>query len=610
MSNSANEVSLRNQKPQAWYHAIVLLTVLPLAGCIASKPGSGGGQQTRIQVTVSPSTQPPVSVPVSTSTPSTQQFTATVTGTSNTAVTWSLSLAPNQVAGCTNSGMGTAGLGSFVTTGSDSMTYTAPTSLSASPCGIAITATASDNTTTGQALASVHVVVTISPSGAQNIGQSANLQFTASVAGTTNQAVNWFPVSQTPNVGSGMFDPAPANSGLYVAPDLGTATSATATITAVSQFDSLQQSPATTMNIAVSDPLGTVVSYSNVSPCPNNGGLTSGNPTCFQINTSCPGVADMSAYIKVNTPAGTPLGTVIFGTGSGGSTLYDSDPDFTDMSINFNGGLFVVQGVFNAGFNTVQISFGSPFNTATPNGWLQGPGGVRRLACRYATVADWIYKNPTIINPLNTSATNSAPMCATGNSGGSGALAYAVTDYGLGSEFAMIEPTSGPVMTSLNKGCNACNQFNGPSATLCPSKLTPTDMCYSLADAAIIDSAYQTAGSTTPQLCTAGVNGDNINYNRFLSDSILSTPTPKTIPLHGTNVSMVFGGTDTTNAIPQGQTWRVSAAPANPAPGSNNPPYTCPASAPHAIPFDPAGAQQIVNDIVGNAAQNIVGLCK
>ena len=219
-------------------------------------------------VTVSPSTQPPVSVPVSTSTPSTQTFSATVTGTSNTAVTWSLSLAPNQNAGCINSGSGATGLGSFVSTGPGTMTYTAPTMLTGSPCGIAITATASDNVTTGQALASVHVVVTISPAGTQNIGQSENLQFTAHVDGTTNQAVNWFPVAGNGGAGAGQFDTAPANAGLYYAPELGTATSATTTITAVSQFDPTTQSLPTTMNVLTSDPLGTVDSYSDVSPCP------------------------------------------------------------------------------------------------------------------------------------------------------------------------------------------------------------------------------------------------------------------------------------------------------------------------------------------------------
>src|SRR5258708_40213659 len=125
----------------------------------------------------------------------------------------------------------------------------------------------------------------VTTTGTQNIGQGADLQFTASVAGTTNQAVNWFPVAGTGGAGSGQFDTAPANAGLYYAPELGTATSATTTITAVSQFDPTTQSPPTTMNVLTSDPLGTVNSYSNVSPCPSNGGLTTADPTRFQLKT-------------------------------------------------------------------------------------------------------------------------------------------------------------------------------------------------------------------------------------------------------------------------------------------------------------------------------------
>src|SRR5258708_11802400 len=128
----------------------------------------------------------------------------------------------------------------------------------------------------------------VTTTGTQNIGQGADLQSTESVAGTTNQAVNWFPVAGNGGAGSGQFDTAPANAGLYYAPELGTATSATTTITAVAQFDPTQQSLPTTMNVLSSDPLGTVASFTNVSPCPSNGGLTSGKPTCFPLNTSCP----------------------------------------------------------------------------------------------------------------------------------------------------------------------------------------------------------------------------------------------------------------------------------------------------------------------------------
>jgi hypothetical protein len=120
----------------------------------------------------------------------------------------------------------------------------------------------------------------------------------------------------------------------------------------------------------------------------------------------------MTAYVKVNAPpaSATPKGTVLFLIGRGGDGLYDSNPDWAF-------GYLTVETVYNASYNTVQISFGSPFTSAQPNGWLQGPGGVRRLACRYATVVDWVYNNPKMINS-NTTATVSKPLCATANSGG------------------------------------------------------------------------------------------------------------------------------------------------------------------------------------------------
>src|SRR5207302_3344624 len=138
------------------------------------------------------------------------------------------------------------------------------------------------------------------------------------------------------------------------------------------------------------------------------------------------------AYLKVYTPSAAPIGTVLFGVGTGGSGLYE------DPKTGYTDGSTTVGDVLNAGYNTVQGSFGAPFDQgSTPRGWLTGPGGVRRLACRYATVADWVYNHPAIINP-GVSVANSAPMCATGNSGGSAAIAYAVYEYGLSSEFKMI----------------------------------------------------------------------------------------------------------------------------------------------------------------------------
>jgi hypothetical protein len=575
---------LLNSNYQLCLRAIALSAVLSLPGCIAHAPGSGGGQQQRIVVTVSPN-------PISIAFGATQQFTAAVTGNSNTAVTWSVS--------------STANCGGLIDSASGLYTAPAPpATIPVSPCQVTITATSkADNTTTGQALANVHVVVTVSPT-TDTMGQAANLQFTATVTGTSNQAVNWGAACTAcaSGQGGGAFDP--NNPGLYIAPpfEQGVTTPQTVSISATSAFDQNQVATAT-VTVQQSDPVDTMPTFSQLPSCPG-GGVSGG--TCYQINTTCDGVAPWSAYLKVNTPQTppTPLGTVIFGIGTGGSGLYDNDPDFFYGTNNdTNGGAAVVNGVLTAGYTTVQISFGAPFNnTNTENGWLQGPGGVRRLACRYATVADWIFKNQQV---LNSSTPTSAPMCATGNSGGSGAIGYALTVYGLASEFAMVEPTSGPVMTRIDQGCspqgNPSNSYGGKTACTNPLNL---DMSYSTAGssdgtAGIIDTAYQSEGSTTPTPCSDGVNGKSTANNlRFQSDSIDYAPSKAPailIPNPPTNVNVVFGGQDSSNAVAQGETWWASIGTM----GGPKATQACVQDAPHAIPAAPLGhgVTQIVNDI-------------
>jgi hypothetical protein len=527
------------------------------------------------------------------------QLSATVgpTGT-NQAVTWSLSLSPNSNSSATGSGLGTLSNG----------LYTAPATIPScasgiTQCNLQVVATATavaNNSYSGQALINVHVVVALSPA-TDTIGQGANLQYSANVMGTSNQAINWAAACSTScasGQGGGGFDP--NNQGLYIAPpfEQGVTTGQLVNITATSDFDQTQVATAT-MTVMPSDPLGAAAPSTAGGAqltCPTFGGGLAG-ATCYQVNVSCDGIADYSVYLKVNTPSVTPKGTVIFGTGTGGSSLYDFDPTF--MYGNTNGGQDVVQGVLTAGYTTVQITFGSPFNNApgTLNGWLQGPGGVRRLACRYATVANWVYQN---IHNANTSA----PYCATGNSGGSGAIGYAVTVYGLASEFAMIEPTSGPVMTRIDVGCSShgVNNYGGKTACTNPLNL---DMSYSTAGtddgtAGIIDTAYQSQGQSNPPTpCSDGVTGmTSSNTLRFQSDSIEYAPSkspPLLIPNPPTTVNVVFGGQDSSNAVPEGETWWAGVGAA----GGPKATQACVPDAPHAIPAAPNGdgVTQIVNDI-------------
>jgi hypothetical protein len=354
---------------------------------------------------------------------------------------------------------------------------------------------------------------------------------------------------------------------------------ATVTITATSVADT-SANASINVTIVPNDPIGTVSSSSQLGSC---AGSVSGG-TCYQLNISCPEINDFSAYLKVNTPAGAPVGTVLLGVGTGGSGLYD-DPN----AGGYVDGSNVVTSLLGSGYNTVQISFGAPFdNGTTPRGWLTGPGGVRRLACRYATVADWVYNHPAVVNPGNVNATNSAPMCATGNSGGSAVIAYAAYEYGLDTEFKMIEPTSGPVMTRIDLGCS-----NSGASFLNVCSNSQQDMVYSTGgtsggDAAIIDQAYQSAGASTPTPCTDAINGTPAPAGLFLSDSILYLGA-QTVTLPNLTIKQLFGDSDTSNAVPQGTFWNTYV------PASQ---FQCLASpVAHDIPSFTAGATQIATDI-------------
>ena len=417
--------------------------------------------------------------------------------------------------------------------------------------------------------------VSVSGSPPSAIGVGANYQYAASVTGSSNQAVTW---TISP-AGSGTID---ATSGLYIAP-LTVPNPATVTITATSQADS-SMSASTTLTIQASDPIGMVSGLTPLGSC--LGSLPGG--ACYQMTVSCPGVADINTYLKVNNPTNTPVGTVLFGVGTGGSGLYD-DPN----SSGFSEGEITVQNVLAANYNTVQVSFGAPFTDTQTNGWLQGPGGVRRVACRYATVANWVYNNPKTINQSpNNTATTSAPMCATGNSGGSGAIAYAVYEYGLQSELAMIEPTSGPPMARIDQGCSPCSA--GVVGPVCASSMNNPELCYESADAAVIDEAYQSSGASTPTPCSTALNGGTAPTSLFQSDSILYNPAGTKVPLSSTTVKLLFGDLDTSNAVPQGMVWGESITPSSSSP---SPIYACIADAGHPIPDVEDGAKQIASDI-------------
>jgi hypothetical protein len=69
---------------------------------------------------------------------------------------------------------------------------------------------------------------------------------------------------------------------------------------------------------SATDPLGSVTaSVVSCASVNGSGGVPGG--TCYKGVVTCPGVNQIPVAVKVNQPNGTPIGTVIFESGEGGT---------------------------------------------------------------------------------------------------------------------------------------------------------------------------------------------------------------------------------------------------------------------------------------------------
>jgi hypothetical protein len=180
-----------------------------------------------------------------------QQFSAAVTGSSSTAVNWTVS-----GTGCSRAACGT------ITTGG---LYTAPAVIP-TPAQLTVTAT-SVSTPTKSASATVTVVsatsvaISVSPTAAQ-VSISGQQQFTAKVTGTTNTAVKWT-VSGTGCSGSSCGSI--STSGLYTGP-ASIPASAKVTVTATSVASPTKFASATVTIVPASSPVTISPSSPQVKP--------------------------------------------------------------------------------------------------------------------------------------------------------------------------------------------------------------------------------------------------------------------------------------------------------------------------------------------------------
>jgi hypothetical protein len=187
--------------------------------------------------------------------------------------------------------------------------------------------------------------------------------------------------------------------------------------------------------------LGSVVELKE--PCQAGPGPIAGT-TCRQLRVSCPGVKPILAQIRITEPAaGVPIrGTVVMGSGGGGAGFYGGQEV----------GRILVGDVAAMGFRVVDRSWDGEV------GWISEEGGLRKQSCRYATLLTWIH------DQIHTRG----KFVATGNSGGSAEISYALTTWGRGDILDVAIPTSGPPMMSrLDYSC--AKEPSPEWASLCAS---------------------------------------------------------------------------------------------------------------------------------------------
>jgi hypothetical protein len=211
--------------------ATAMFRAIAVAAGIGSLPVAGIYTVATPTIALSPAT-------VSLTQSQTQAFTATVAGTSNTAVTWSL----------------TPALGTISATG----VYTAPASVVSAQTVTVTAASVADPAVSATATVSLAPPVSVSVTpGIVTLTPSQSQAFIATVANTSNTAVTW---SVSPAVGS--ISPA----GLYTAPAAISSTQ-TITVTAVSAANTAALASAT---VAVA-PAGATYYLSPTGNDANNG---------------------------------------------------------------------------------------------------------------------------------------------------------------------------------------------------------------------------------------------------------------------------------------------------------------------------------------------------
>ncbi len=302
------------------------------------------------------------------------------------------------------------------------------------------------------------------------------------------------------------------------------------------------------------DQMGTI-DATNVT-CPGVGLRAT---ACFALDIACPNIPNYTAFVKIIEPKN-PVGAIIFTIGGLVNDLYE----------NYTYGTIALEGVLNSHFTVVELTYGNPFSNGP--GWQHDVNGlgVRVAACRYATVAQWVYNNVA-----------RGPLCATGSSAGGELIGQGLAHYGLGNYLAFAEITSGPPFQRVDYACINDVKIE---TEYCSGANVGMGVGYTNA-ISFVDPAYP-----GPWCSSSLKTGSKQYQQQFLDDSVTSPDAELSYP--NTKVRFLFGGLDTSSAIRQGLDYQSKILQPTT--------YACVKDAPHSIPDVLDGAQKIASDLITN----------
>jgi hypothetical protein len=234
------------------------------------------------------------------------------------------------------------------------------------------------------------------------------------------------------------------------------------------------------------------------------------------VQVSCPGLKSLNAQLRITQPAkGTQLrGTVVLGSGGTGNGFYAGTPDVQTLVTSLTG----------LGFRVVDRAW------AGTDGWTTSEGGLKKEACRYATLLTWVHDN------IHTGG----KFVASGNSGGSAEIGYALTSWGRAAILDLAVPTSGPPTARLDYAC--VNQATPQWASLCTS-IVPANTMQCPTEACILGATNSVCTQITPQATLAQLLDDSVAN----PDAVLNYP--------NTLVHFIYGEQDCGEPVPIGLTY-------------------------------------------------------